>query len=169
MRLDDAFEGIDDEASTGRNAVAGLTLDVSALDTVPDVGGRVFDTLGPATDPEAPVDADVIACPRGTAYVGTVDVRGRGLPTLQEFLRGEVDFIAVGVDKKLFRSGLVRYGEPLRIPELEDVYGFPLEFRVVDAPRALDGCGVEWAGVCVDDSIAAHHPVLHARWTLLRA
>src|SRR5688500_20390391 len=81
---------------------------------------------------------------RGTGYYpansrmegGFVDRRGARLRTLQQFLAGNAEYVSVAMDTNAFR-----YGQRLRIKELEAKYGRAIVFRVVDTGGAFRGRG----------------------------
>lgn len=59
-----------------------------------------------------------------------VDVRERPLYSLQEYLAGRAPFVSLAADRST--RGFPRYGELVRIKELEERYGQKILFRVVD-------------------------------------
>jgi len=89
---------------------------------------------------------------RGTAYYpannalegGTVDRKGVKLRTLQQFLAGQASYVSVAMDANAFK-----YGQRLRIKELEAKYGRSIVFRVVDTGGAFRGKGTSRIDVCV--------------------
>ena len=75
--------------------------------------------------------------PDGSALEGGfVDRRGVKLRTLQQFLAGQADYVAVAMDSSAFP-----YGQHLRIKELDAKYGRAIDFRVVDTGGAFRGRG----------------------------
>lgn len=59
-----------------------------------------------------------------------VDVHDRPLYSLQDYLAGKAPFVSIAADRS--RAGFPRYGELVRIEELEKRYGRKILFRVVD-------------------------------------
>lgn len=105
---------------------------------------------------------------RGTAYYpcnnelegGFKDKRGKGLCTLQAFLKGDANYVSVAMD------GTVPYGTKLRIPELEAKYGRNIEFRVVDTGGAFTGKGHSRIDICVENQSAANDSIINGQLTL---
>lgn len=93
---------------------------------------------------------------------GFKDRRGNKLNTLQEFLDGKADYVSVAMDKNL----AIDYGTKLRIPELEQKYGKPIEFRVVDTGGAFKNKGYTRIDICVKDRAASVEPTINGTLTL---
>lgn len=101
---------------------------------------------------------------RGTAYYpantrlegGFVDRRGVRLRTLQQYLAGSADYVSVAMDSTAFR-----YGQRLRIKELETKYGRPIVFRVVDTGGAFRGKGRSRMDICVANQSASVDPTIN--------
>src|SRR5688572_21596517 len=88
---------------------------------------------------------------KGTGYFpensamegGFFDRKGAKLRTLQQFLAGQADYVSVAMDAKAFK-----YGQRLRIQELEAKHKRPIEFRVVDTGGAFKGKGTSRIDIC---------------------
>lgn len=101
---------------------------------------------------------------RGTAYYpannalegGFTDRRGVRLKTLQQFLAGSASYVSVAMDANAFR-----YGQRLRIRELDAKYGKPIVFRVVDTGGAFRGKGRSRIDVCVGSRAASYDPTIN--------
>jgi peptidoglycan hydrolase-like protein with peptidoglycan-binding domain/3D (Asp-Asp-Asp) domain-containing protein len=95
---------------------------------------------------------------RGTGYYpansklegGFNDRKGNPLNTLQDFLAGRAPYVSVAMDSKAFP-----YGTQLRIPELEQKYGRPIDFRVVDTGGAFTGKGTSRIDICTANEKAS--------------
>lgn len=81
---------------------------------------------------------------------GAYDRIGKPLCTLQEFLRGEAPYVSVAMDFRVFP-----YGTKLTIPALEEKYGKPIIFRVVDTGGAFRGQGTSRIDICVENKRAS--------------
>lgn len=123
-------------------------------------GSATQGTTGPGDGFEGP---SYVA--RGTAYYpannamegGFVDRRGKPLYTLQQYLAGKAPYVSVAMDPKAFS-----YGTVLRIPELEQKYGQPIKFEVVDTGGAFMGKGTSRIDVCVADAHASLDAAINA-------
>lgn len=101
---------------------------------------------------------------RGTAYYpantrmegGFLDRRGKRLRTLQQFLAGEAEYVSVAMDVNAFR-----YGQRLRIRELNEKYGREIVFRVVDTGGAFRNRGRSRLDVCVANRQASYDPTIN--------
>jgi 3D (Asp-Asp-Asp) domain-containing protein len=95
---------------------------------------------------------------RGTGYYpdssalegGFVDRRGVRLRTLQQFLAGQATYVSVAMDVNAFK-----YGQRLRIRELEQKYGRSIVFRVVDTGGAFRGRGRSRIDICTANRSAS--------------
>ncbi|MEW6278979.1 MAG: hypothetical protein AB1758_10175, partial [Candidatus Eremiobacterota bacterium] len=107
---------------------------------------------------------------RSTAYYphnsrmegGYVDRRGNRLHTLQDYLAGRAPYVSVAMDH---HTG-IPYGQKLRIPELEQRYGRPIEFRVVDTGGAFYHRGTGRIDICVSNRQNSLDPSVNRRLTL---
>jgi 3D (Asp-Asp-Asp) domain-containing protein len=103
---------------------------------------------------------------RGTGYYpdssalegGFVDRQGKKLRTLQQFLAGTADYVAVAMDSKAFK-----YGTRLRIHELDSKYGRSLVFRVVDTGGAFTGKGRTRIDICTASESASLDPTINGQ------
>lgn len=67
---------------------------------------------------------------------GCVDMRGKPLRTLQDYLAGRVDYVSVAMDKSLSGPG---YGTEICIPQLNKKYKKRIRFKLVDHGPSFDG------------------------------
>ncbi|NOU28622.1 MAG: hypothetical protein HOO96_12010 [Polyangiaceae bacterium] len=81
---------------------------------------------------------------------GFVDMRGKKLRTLQQFLNGDAEYVSVAMDPRVFR-----YGQRLRIREFNTRYGREIVFRVVDTGGAFRGRGRGRMDLCVQNRAAS--------------
>lgn len=88
---------------------------------------------------------------------GFVDRAGKPLKTLQQFLDGDADYVAVAMDTKAFA-----YGTRLRIRELDEKYGRPITFRVVDTGGAFRGRGRSRMDICVANEAASYERTVNS-------
>ncbi|CAN0175841.1 unnamed protein product, partial [Phaeothamnion confervicola] len=93
---------------------------------------------------------------------GFNDRKGHKLHTLQDFLAGKADYVSVAMDNK---AG-IPYGSKLQIPQLEEKYGRPIEFRVVDTGGAFKGKGHSRIDICTADRRASLDPTINGPLTL---
>jgi 3D (Asp-Asp-Asp) domain-containing protein len=129
-------------------------------------GGRTLPTGGGST--AFPTGGDIFQA-RGTGYFpdsssmegGFNDMREQRLRTLQGFLSGRDEYVSVAMDANAFR-----YGQKLRIKELEDKYGRQIEFRVVDTGGAFKGKGRTRIDICTANSSAAGDATINRTLTL---
>lgn len=107
---------------------------------------------------------------KGTGYYpdasalegGFTDRQGKPLRTLQDFLKGEVQYVSVAMDKDL----KIPYGTTVTIPEIEASYKKPIEFRVVDTGGAFTGKGYTRIDICTADEPASRDPAINRMLTL---
>jgi len=101
---------------------------------------------------------------RGTGYYpdssplegGFVDRKGAPLRTLQQFLAGNAAYVSVAMDVNAFR-----YGQRLRIRELEAKYNKPIVFRVVDTGGAFRNKGRTRIDICTKNNAASLDPTIN--------
>ncbi len=107
---------------------------------------------------------------RGTGYYpannamegGFNDRRGNRLYTLQDYLAGRAPYVSVAMDKNM----KIPYGTKLRIKELEQKYGRPIEFRVVDTGGAFTGRGTGRIDICTANAAASRDATINGPLTL---
>lgn len=107
---------------------------------------------------------------RGTGYYphnsrmegGYKDMRGKPLHTLQDYLAGRAPYVSVAMDN---RAGFP-YGQRVRIQELEQKYGRPIEFRVVDTGGAFKGRGTSRIDICTANRRASLDRTINGPLTL---
>lgn len=84
---------------------------------------------------------------------GFWDRKGYELFTLQAYLRGEAPYVSVAMDSKV-----AKYGTQIRIPELEEKYGRPIDFRLVDTGGRFKGRGTQKIDICSETKRDAYRP-----------
>lgn len=118
---------------------------------------------------------------RGTGYYpddsalegGFEDRRGGPLYTLQQYLAGDAPYVSVAMDlpsgTRGFGNaqGVFAYGQKLCIPELEEKYGRPIEFRVVDTGGAFIGRGTSRIDICTANQSASLDSTVNGPLTLV--
>ncbi|MDQ7826713.1 MAG: hypothetical protein RDV48_28175 [Candidatus Eremiobacteraeota bacterium] len=128
--------------------------------------------------PQAVPDAGAtMGSAKGTGYYpdssamegGFTDKRGKKLCTLQDYLEGKAPYVSIALDKNLYKSGQVKYGDAFRIPELEKRYGRPILFRAVDTGGAFNGKGFGRVDICTRSARHSLDPTVNGRLTLQRA
>jgi 3D (Asp-Asp-Asp) domain-containing protein len=95
---------------------------------------------------------------RGTGYYpdssplegGFVDRKGAPLRTLQQFLAGNATYVSVAMDVNAFK-----YGQRLRIRELDAKYNKSIVFRVVDTGGAFRNKGRSRIDICTKNQAAS--------------
>jgi len=88
---------------------------------------------------------------------------GSPLQTLQQYLDGTVDYVAVAMDSNLE----ITYGTQLCIPEINDYYGVNIEFRVVDTGPAFTDKGFTRIDICVQDEEHSYEDIVNGQLTLI--
>jgi hypothetical protein len=99
---------------------------------------------------------------------GFNDMVGKKLHTLQDFLDGKSPHVSIALDKKLYRSGAVKYGDTFRIPELEKKYGRPITFKAVDTGGAFTDKGFSRVDICTGSQRDSVDATVNGRLTLVR-
>jgi hypothetical protein len=79
---------------------------------------------------------------------GFHDKMGKKLCTLQDYLEGKAPYVSIALDKNLYKSGVIRYGDKFRIPELEAKYHRVIEFRAVDTGGAFTNKKFSRVDIC---------------------
>jgi 3D (Asp-Asp-Asp) domain-containing protein len=103
---------------------------------------------------------------KGTGYFpannalqgGFLDRKDAKLRTLQGFLSGKHEYVSVAMDSTVFK-----YGQRLRIKELNDKYGTDIIFRVVDTGGAFRGKGTTRIDICTANEAAAHDGTINSK------
>lgn len=93
---------------------------------------------------------------------GYTDRMGKQLQTLQAYLAGKAPWVSIAMDH---RAG-IKYGQLVRIPELEAKYGMPIPFRVVDTGGAFRGRGFARVDICTARRADTHESTINGRVTL---
>ncbi len=114
--------------------------------------------------------AGTVYSARATAYYpastrlegGHTDRIGKKLHTLQDYLDGRVNTVSVAMD-----ATALPYGAKVCIPELNELYGKGIDFRVVDTGGAFRGKGVSRIDICVRSKRDALHAGLNRRLELV--
>lgn len=113
---------------------------------------------------------------KGTGYYpynnamegGYNDMRGKKLCTLQDYLSGKAPYVSIALDKKLYKSGQIKYGDTFRIPELEKKYGKKIIFKAVDTGGAFTNKGFSRVDICTANSKASCDPAVNGNLTLIK-
>jgi 3D (Asp-Asp-Asp) domain-containing protein len=92
---------------------------------------------------------------------GFDDMRGKELHPLQDFLKGRAPYVSVAMDK-----GIFKYGQRLRIRELNERYGKEIVFRVVDTGGAFYGKGRSRIDVCVANETMSFEKIVNSKVTI---
>lgn len=93
---------------------------------------------------------------------GYFDRKGRRLHTLQDYLEGRAPYVSVAMDTNAFK-----YGQKLRIPELEQKYGRSIDFRVVDTGGAFRGRGTSRIDICTRNYGTSVDPSVNRNLTII--
>jgi 3D (Asp-Asp-Asp) domain-containing protein len=92
---------------------------------------------------------------------GFEDMRGKDLHPLQDFLKGRAPYVSVAMDK-----GIFKYGQRLRIRELNERYGKEVIFRVVDTGGAFYGKGRSRIDICVANETMSLEKIVNSKVTI---
>lgn len=163
--------------SPDRIGEVALVNETLASETQPKSTRQVEALEAPKASQESPVskqltEVEITGGHRasGTAYYphnsklegGFKDKIGKQLRTLEDYLAGKAPYVSVAMDD---RSGF-KYGQKLRIPELEQKYGKQIPFRIVDTGGAFRGKGTSRIDICVANEKASNDPVINGNLTL---
>lgn len=113
---------------------------------------------------------------KGTGYYpanskmegGFKDKVGKPLRTLQDFLDGKSSYVSIALDKKLYNSGQIKYGDSFRIPELEAKYGRKIVFKAVDTGGAFTDKGFSRVDICTRSKEHSLEPTINKKLTLIK-
>jgi len=113
---------------------------------------------------------------KGTGYYpdsskmqgGYHDKKGENLYTLQDYLEGKAPYVSIALDKNLYKSGAVKYGDKYTIPELEAKYNRKIEFRAVDTGGAFTDKGFSRVDICARSKKDAWDNSLNGKLTLIK-
>lgn len=113
---------------------------------------------------------------KGTGYYpdssamegGYVDMRGAKLHTLQDYLKGDADYVSIALDKNLYKNGTIKYGDSFRIPELEEKYGKKIIFKAVDTGGAFTNKGFSRVDICTANRSASCDSTVNGNLTLVK-
>jgi len=111
---------------------------------------------------------------KGTGYYpdssamegGYVDKKGKKLNTLQDYLNGKAPYVSIALDKNLYKSGAVNYGDTFRIPQLEQKYGQQIPFKAVDTGGAFTNKGSNRVDICTRSRKDNLDPTVNGHLTL---
>jgi hypothetical protein len=126
-------------------------------------------TAQPDSEPMSNGPVNRAAHARGTGYYpannkmegGFKDRQGHKLYTLQDYLAGKAPYVSVAMD-----SHAAKYGQQVRIPEMEQKYGRPIDFRVVDTGGAFRGKGTSRIDICTANNRASHDSTINGPLTI---
>lgn len=113
---------------------------------------------------------------KGTGYYpynnamegGFYDKRDKKLNTLQDFLSGKANYVSIALDKNLYKSGAIKYGDKFRIPELEAKYGRKIEFRAVDTGSAFTNKKFSRIDICTGSKKDSLDKTVNGKLTLIK-
>jgi len=174
--VDALFSRMDDYDSNGsRHSMKRTPMVDTVLDQAePARAGSAAPTAAPASVPTS--GGRVVGHARGTGYYpannqmegGFVDKQDTPLRTLQDFLDGRANYVSIALDKNLYRSGAISYGDRFRIPELEAKYGRPIEFRAVDTGGRFTNRGFGRVDICTRSRAHSEDPTINGSLTLMK-
>ena len=118
----------------------------------------------------------VMGTAKGTGYYphnskmegGYLDKKGNKLTTLQDVLDGKAKSAAIALDKNLYKSGQVKYGDSFTIPEIDKKYGKHIDFRAVDTGGAFTGKGFSRVDICTGSKKDSLDPTVNGKLTLMK-
>ncbi|MEQ8222687.1 MAG: M15 family metallopeptidase [Candidatus Eremiobacterota bacterium] len=118
----------------------------------------------------------VMGTAKGTGYYphnskmegGYLDKKGNKLTTLQDVLDGKAKSAAIALDKNLYKSGQVKYGDSFTIPEMDKKYGRHIDFRAVDTGGAFTGKGFSRVDICTGSKKDSLDPTVNGKLTLIK-
>ncbi|MEQ8171961.1 MAG: M15 family metallopeptidase [Candidatus Eremiobacterota bacterium] len=118
----------------------------------------------------------VMGTAKGTGYYphnskmegGYLDKKGNKLTTLQDVLDGKAKSAAIALDKNLYKSGQVKYGDSFTIPEIDKKYGRHIDFRAVDTGGAFTGKGFSRVDICTGSKKDSLDPTVNGKLTLMK-
>ncbi len=118
----------------------------------------------------------VMGTAKGTGYYphnskmegGYLDKKGNKLTTLQDVLDGKAKSAAIALDKNLYKSGQVKYGDSFTIPEIDKKYGRHIDFRAVDTGGAFTGKGFSRVDICTGSKKDSLDPTVNGKLTLIK-
>ncbi len=113
---------------------------------------------------------------KGTGYYpanskmegGFNDKVGKPLRTLQDFLDGKSSYVSIALDKNLYKSGQIKYGDSFRIPELEAKHGRKIVFKAVDTGGAFTNKGFSRVDICTRSKQHSLEPTVNGKLTLIK-
>lgn len=112
----------------------------------PHVGRQSSDSqLGPAQSNHRST-ATLYTTENTAIEGGPKDRCGRPLRTLEDYLKGQADYVSIAMDRTT-----LEYGTIVRIQEIEKYFGLsqPIPFKVVDTGSAFIGKGFSRFDICV--------------------
>ncbi|MEQ8192113.1 MAG: M15 family metallopeptidase [Candidatus Eremiobacterota bacterium] len=121
-------------------------------------------------------DGKVMGTAKGTGYYphnskmegGYLDKKGNKLTTVQDVLDGKAKSAAIALDKNLYKSGQVKYGDSFTIPEMDKKYGRHIDFRAVDTGGAFTGKGFSRVDICTRSKKDSLDPTVNGKLTLMK-
>ncbi|KAJ3658748.1 hypothetical protein Zmor_010469 [Zophobas morio] len=94
---------------------------------------------------------------------GYLDIKGKNLRTLQDYLDNRADFVTLAMDENLD----IPYGTRTCIPELNLHFGHRIILEVRDSSSDLKGSGYKRADICVRSEIDSYDITVNKRVTLV--
>ncbi len=121
-------------------------------------------------------DGKVMGTAKGTGYYphnskmegGYLDKKGNKLTTVQDVLDGKAKSAAIALDKNLYKSGQVKYGDSFTIPEMDKKYGKHIDFRAVDTGGAFTNKGFSRVDICTGSKKDSLDPTVNGKLTLIK-
>jgi hypothetical protein len=135
-----------------------------------------FPEVAAAPVPQDAIQGQTQGVAKGTGYYpanskmegGFVDKVGKPLRTLQDYLDGKADYVSIALDKNLYKSGKIKYGDTFRIPELEAKYGRKIVFKAVDTGGAFTNKGFGRVDICTRSAKHSVEPTVNGKLTLIK-
>ncbi|HPZ06608.1 MAG TPA: hypothetical protein PL110_00710 [Candidatus Eremiobacteraeota bacterium] len=126
--------------------------------------------------PAGPINGQTMGTAKATGYYpdnsamegGFYDMRGKKLNTLQDFLSGKAPYVSIALDKNLYKSGKIKYGDTFRIPEMEKKYGKQIIFKAVDTGGAFTNKGFGRVDICTASQKASTEAIVNGNLTLIK-
>jgi hypothetical protein len=79
---------------------------------------------------------------------------------------GSLPDVSIALDKNLYKSGAVQYGDTFRIPQIEQKYGREIPFKAVDTGGAFTNKGFNRVDICTRSAKDSVDPTVNGHLTL---